>query len=307
VLREFAEKQHIPYPLLSDIDSRVIRAYGILNDRIEESDFFLWGIPYPGAYVTDENGVVTAKFFRDTYKKRDSPEALLDAALGRTVLRDDTPRVATGDREVRITAAVHGGKGTIRQGILRKLVVRFELGPGLHLYGQPVPAGMVPTTVTVEGPPGLVLESPIFPPTTPLRLASLGLELPVWAETFDVVVPFHAVGELASETRPLDEDSATIEVTVRYQACDREQCLLPRTEKLHLEVPLDVVDVPALSLHKGHGQREGNFDATPHMLRLVLRSLRRNPLGLFRFIAKSLRLELAARRRRRAGPRSTHS
>jgi hypothetical protein len=307
VLREFAEKQRIPYPLLSDLDSRVIRAFGILNDRIDENDAFLFGIPYPGVYVTDENGVVTAKFFRDSYKKRESPENLLDAALGRIELQADVPRVATGDAEVRITAAVHGGKGTIRQGVMRKLVVRFELAPGLHLYGEPVPQGMIPTTVEVTGPPGLVVEAPVFPPSTPLALPSLGLTLPVWSGTFDVAVPIYAVGELASETRPLDAQATTLEVRVRYQACDDERCLLPKTETLRLVVPLDVIDVPALAMHQGHGQREANFDGTPHLRRMLLRAIRRSPFGMLRFAAKSIRLELAARRRRALYSRSASS
>ncbi len=281
----------------------MIRAYGILNDRLGPDDALLYGIPYPGAFVTDEAGVVVAKFFHDTYKKRDSPENLIDAALGRIELAGDAPRVASTDPEVRITAAVHGGKGTIRQGILRKLVVRFDLGPGLHLYGTPVPDGMVPTTLEVSGPEGLVFEAPRYPPTKPLSLPGLDVALPVWEGRFDVVVPFYADGRLASETRPLDRDRATLEIKIRYQACDDAQCLLPKTEHLSLEVPLDVVDVPNLGMHVGHGQREGSYDAAPHLRRLFWRSIRRSPLGVLRFAWKNVRLELAARRRARGEAR----
>ncbi len=301
VLTEFAEKQKIPFPLLSDIDSKVIREYGILNDQIEPGDAYLYGIPYPGAFVTDEDGVVVAKFFHDTYKKRDSPELLIDAALGRVVLSDDAPSTDGGDEEVRITAAVHGGSGTIRQGIRRELVVRFELSDGLHIYGEPVPDGMVPTTIRVSGPAGLIVEDTITPPTTPLRLSSLDVELPVWSDTVDLRVPIYGAGELVSEVRPLDRDSLQIEVEVRYQACNDDVCLLPKTETLRLDVPLDVVDTPKISMHTGHGQREGNYDGTRHVLRLMARKVLPHPLGFARFIAKSVRLELAARRRRRQG------
>jgi hypothetical protein len=277
----------------------VIRDYGILNDRVGPDDAFLYGIPYPGVYVTDEDGIVVAKFFHDTYKKRDSPENLIDAALGRLELAADAPRVASEAPGVRITAAVHGGRGTIRQGVLRTLVVRFALDPGLHLYGRPVPAGMIPTTVEVDGPEGLVFEAPSYPATKPWSLPGLDTTLPVFEESFDVVVPFYADSRIASETRPLDMERAPIDVTVRYQACDDAQCLLPKTERLRLEVPLDVVDVPNLGIHRGHGQREGGYDGMPHMRRLILRSLRRSPLGFVRFFVKQIRLELQARRRRR--------
>jgi hypothetical protein len=298
-LKEFSEKLSIPYPLLSDIDSRVIHDYGIANTSITSSDGLLFGIPFPGVYVTDEQGIVVAKFFHDTYKKRDSPEILIDAALGHITLDDDTPRVDGGDDEVRISATLHGGKGTIRQGIMRQLVVRFELSDGLHIYGEPVPDGMIPTCVNVEGPPGLVIGEPLYPPTTPLRLESLDLELAVWSRTVDIAVPLYAVGELASETRPLDTDSITLEVTVRYQACSDEACLLPKSEKLTIELPMDVIDVPALSMHQGHGQREAVFSGMPHALRLLLRKARKHPLGLLSYFARNIKLELAAIKRRR--------
>lgn len=259
----------------------------------------LYGIPYPGVFVTDEQGVVVAKFFHDTYKKRDSPELLIDAALGRIELSADAPRAVGGEPSVRITAAVHGGRGTIRQGIRRHLVVRFELDPGLHIYGEPVPEGLVATNVQVEGPPGLVVEAPILPPTESLRLESLGVDLAVWNGVVDIVLPFYAVGELASEVRPLDVDAVTLDVTVRYQACDDDVCLLPRTEKLSLRVPLDVIDVPNIGLHTGHGQREADFDGSPHLRRLMWRKVRAHPLGFLRFIVRSIRLEIAARRRQR--------
>ena len=251
--------------------------------------------------MTDEDGIVVAKFFHDTYKKRDSPETLIDAALGRIVLSDDAPSASGGDEEVRVSAVVHGGKGTIRQGILRQVVVRCELGEGLHIYGEPVPDGMIPTTAKVTGPPGLVVGDPVFPPPVILRLESMGMELPVWSGNVDIVVPFYPVAELASETRPLDVASAPLQVEVRYQACNDALCFPPKTERLALELALDVIDVPALGLHTGHGQREGNFNAGPHMVRLLLRKLRKYPLGLPRFILKAMRRELAAKRRAHRG------
>jgi len=246
---------------------------------------------------------VLARFFHDSYKKRDSPELLIDAALGRIELDESAPAKEGGDDDVRIRVAVHGGRGTIRQGIKRQLVVRFSLREGLHLYAEPVPEGMLPTTVEVGGPDGLVLEEAILPPSSDLRVEGADSTLHVFSGQFDIVIPFYASGELASEVRPLDVESVEIEVSVRYQACDEHRCLLPQTRRFALELPLDVIDVPALSMHMGHGQREASFDAWPHMRRLILRKLRRHPLGLPRLVVKTIGLELAARRRAWAGRR----
>lgn len=282
---------------MSDVDSEVIRSYGILNTEISEDDAFLYGIPFPGVYVTDEEGVVTAKFFHDTYKKRDSADTLIDAALGHIEIEEDAPSAHGGDEDIKLTVAVHGGNASVRQGVIRKLVTRFELGEHLHIYGEPVPDGMVATSVTVNGPPGFRTQAPEFPPTEELHLASLGLDLHVYSGAVDIVVPFYADGELASETRPLDMDSVDIEVQVRYQACTNDECLLPRTETFTLNLALDVVDTPSLGFHRGHGQREGTYDSTPAMRRLFARKLKKNPIGLPKFIWKMIKLEFAARRR----------
>jgi hypothetical protein len=298
VLREFSEKQKIPYRLLSDVDSTVIERFGILNDQVGRGDAFLTGIPYPGVYITDEDGTVIAKSFHHSYKKRDSPEMLIDAALGTIQLDDDGESASDTTEALRVTAKVHGGKGTIRQGVRRQLVVRCELANGMHLYGEPVPDGMVPTTISLSGPPGLVIEETCAPATTPLHLESMGMTLPIWHGIVDFVIPFYATGELASETRPLDVPAVDLELTVRYQACNDEICLAPQTLALPLRVSLEVVDVPALGMHTGHGQKEGNFSGAPHMARLILRKFRQNPLGLPRLIWKTVGLEWAARRRR---------
>jgi len=298
-LEEFSREQNIPYPLLSDIDSSVIRSYGILNTEVSPDDAFLYGIPFPGTYVCDEGGVVIARFFHDSYKKRDSAEFLVDAALGKHTIDPQAPQDTAGDQEVKITAAVAGGDGSVRQGIVRKLIVRFELADGFHIYSEPVPQGMVATSIDVSGPPGFTTLPTETPPTHNLHLAPLNIDLQVWSGSVDIVTPFYAKGELASETRPLDAPTIDIEVNVKYQACTDSECLLPKTETFTLTLPMDVVDVPQLGLHTGHGQREGNYSSMPAMRRLIWRKLKANPLGLPTFLWKSIKLELGARKRAR--------
>ena len=271
MLAEFSEKQGIPFPLLSDIDSEVIRAYGILNDQVAPEDGFFYGIPYPGVYVTDKEGRVAAKFFHGTYKKRDSAELLIAAATGNVVLEPDAPSATGGDDDIVLNVSLQGGRGNLRQGMVREIVVRFELPEGLHIYGEPVPEGMVATEVTIEGAPGLMVEPAVLPPTHTLALRGTGHELQVWSGTVDIRVPVYAASELATEVAPLAHELTTVDVVVRYQACDDDACLLPRMERFRLEIPLDVTEVPAIPIHLGHGQREGNYDGTPHFKRLLAR------------------------------------
>ncbi len=294
----FADAYGIDYPLLSDVDSAVIRRFGILNTEIRPGDLPAYGVPFPGTYVTDEDGLVIEKFFHDSYKKRDSAESLIDAALGKVLAGGETPAAAGGDDEdVQVSAFVQGGRGTLRQGIVRKLVVRFVLRDGVHIYGDPVPEGMVATRVEVTGPEGLVTLDPILPPTRPLRLASLDLTLHVWDGIVDIAVPFYPRAEIVSECRPLDRVSVPIEVLVRYQACDDFTCLMPRNVCFRFDIGLEPVDMPNLAFHGDTGQRKSPMDSAPHLRRLVLRQLRHHPLGALRSIVEQIRLRIERRRR----------
>ena len=81
VLKAFADREHIGFELLSDPDSQVIRTYHILNETVDKASP-TFGIPYPGTYVLNERGVVTAKYFEDDYKVRDTAASILLRQFG---------------------------------------------------------------------------------------------------------------------------------------------------------------------------------------------------------------------------------
>ena len=68
-LAEFSATHGITYPLLSDADASVIRAYGILNTLLDEGDEGdeEYGIPYPGSYLVGRDGRVEQKSFYREY------------------------------------------------------------------------------------------------------------------------------------------------------------------------------------------------------------------------------------------------
>ena len=270
-LAAFAEARGIGFPLLSDPDSAVIRRYGILNTDLTPADIPFYGVPTPGTYVVDEQGVVTEKFFPRNHANRESPETTLDSALGQLLIHDDAPRTASGDEDVRVTAFLHGGGGTLKNGLLRRLVVRFELREGLHIYGEPVPEGMVATEVKVSGPEGVRFSDPIVPPTEALHHEAMGVDLEVWSGRVEIVVPLFVNSKLAPVVSPLTQGSVALDITVRFQACDETACLIPRTERLRLEVPLEPIDTP--SFFDG-SQNVTSMESGKYMSQLVARSQR---------------------------------
>jgi peroxiredoxin len=288
-LAEFARHHQITYPLLSDKGSRVIRRYGIHNHFVSRDQVPYYGIPFPGTYLVDEEGRVSAKFFSRGLAARQSSEAVIDSALGEILLGEDEPSASGGSDDIKISATYHGGGGNIKSAVLRQLVVRFELAPGLHIYDDPVPAGMVATRIEVNGPAGLQTEAVIKMPTRPLKLDSLDTELQVWEGQVDFVIPLWADDRIASLMQKLAVDEISIEVNIDYQACDDRSCQIPQRESLTIMVPV--------APYVGHalagtlpGAVVSTMDNKKYMMRMVRRSLLRNPIKGYRYLKKSMRL-----------------
>jgi len=76
-LERFSDQAKISFPLLSDPESQTIEAYHIRN---EDAKGKAEGIPDPGTFILDRDGVIRAKLFLDGYVNRHSTEALIKAA-----------------------------------------------------------------------------------------------------------------------------------------------------------------------------------------------------------------------------------
>src|SRR5246127_217075 len=67
ILKYFANRRKIDFPLLADSNSTVIRAYQVLNS--EGTGQFL-NMARPGYFFIDANGVIREKFFEAKYRER---------------------------------------------------------------------------------------------------------------------------------------------------------------------------------------------------------------------------------------------
>jgi len=81
ILKDFADRRKIAFPLLSDPDSKIIRAFGILNESVKPGTA-QYGIPYPGTYIVDPQGKVVSKYFEDDFRERISVSDILAGRYG---------------------------------------------------------------------------------------------------------------------------------------------------------------------------------------------------------------------------------
>jgi peroxiredoxin len=74
-----AAKLGLTFPLLSDMGSKVIDAYGIRN---AEAKGKAAGVAHPVVFIVDGQGVIRAKLGRESYKDRPESAEIIAAAKG---------------------------------------------------------------------------------------------------------------------------------------------------------------------------------------------------------------------------------
>jgi peroxiredoxin len=84
VLADFSQRRGITFPLLSDPGSITIKKYGILNTTVPETNRQTYGIPFPGTFLLNVDGVVTSRFFEPAYQERSTVNSIM-ARLGRNL------------------------------------------------------------------------------------------------------------------------------------------------------------------------------------------------------------------------------
>jgi len=76
-LKKFCDQAKITFALLSDPESQTIDAYHIRNEAAKGKAV---GVPNPGTFILDREGVIRAKLFLEGYRDRHTTEALIEAA-----------------------------------------------------------------------------------------------------------------------------------------------------------------------------------------------------------------------------------
>ncbi len=226
VLRHFADRVGIGYPLLSDPDSGVIRAFGILNETVPESHPF-YGIPNPGQYLIGPEGIVEAKFFEEKYSDRSTPGSVLVRTLG-----GDGATQRSESRTKHLTATTSASDAIVRGGNRISLVLEIDLREKMHVYAPGV-EGYIPIDWSMETVEGAETYPAAYPESELLHLAAIDEIVPVYSGRFRIVqdVLLGKPDDLKG-LRDVNGD-LLLKGTFRYQACDDKLCYLPD------EVPLE--------------------------------------------------------------------
>ena len=221
VLKNFAGRQHIAYPLLSDTDSKIIRAFDIFNETTKPGTL-TYGIPYPGVYIVDVQGKVVSKYFEDDYKDRISTADILARQYGTPLAEaknvSETPH---------LTLTTAASNHLARPGLRIALTLDIALKPGMHLYAPGV-EGYIPIDWKLEDGGSAAKRHPFeYPASEMMRLEAIGETVPVYRGHVKIVREITFGQEDVLKPLVTSAGELTVKGSFRYQACDDRKCYLP--------------------------------------------------------------------------------
>jgi len=234
ILKYFADRRKIGFPLLADPDSKAIRAYEVLNT---EATGQFKGMARPGFFFIDTKGVIREKFFEAKYRERFS---------GNNVIGKLFP--ALGDEETdnveapHLSLAVEQSDRTGFPGERITLTAEVQLPPDVHVYAPGV-QGYKPIALVMDSTPGLEYTPVNYPRAKVLYLPAIKERVPVFEGKFRITQDLK-VSSAAEFSNSLGTDGKTVAITGKldYQACDNKICFLPTSVPVRWQLqvlPLD--------------------------------------------------------------------
>ncbi len=120
----------------------------------------------------------------------------------------------------------------VQPGSTFQMAIVMQFAPNWHANANPTREGLIPTQVILPDHTDLVFGEVVYPQADVLEIASLGGEVPVYHD--EAVIGFQTT---LLDSAPLGQTTLPFQLT--YQACNDEQCLLPKT--IDVDVAIEVV------------------------------------------------------------------
>lgn len=222
VLKHFSERAKITFPLLSDADSKVIRAFGILNESVPKNTPF-YGIPHPGSYLLDREGKVVSKYFEDDFTERDTASSILVKQFGAAAAGASHTTAET--KHLRISSSASAS--IVRSGQHIVLTLDIDLLPKMHVYAPGVQEGYRPIYWKLNDSAGVAATAVQYPASKMLRLPAIDETVPVYDSQFRLVREITIAKDSALKPLLSERGELTIEGEFSYQACDDKVCYIP--------------------------------------------------------------------------------
>lgn len=246
ILKSFADRRKISYPLLADPDSKVISAFGILNETVPK-DSGVYGIPYPLTYMVNANGVIVSRIVDEDFRQRYTVGDILSGTLP---VRNPATQAESQTKHLKVITSA--SDSVIRPGEHIRLLLDIEMKPLMHVYAPGV-EGYIPIAWKIAESAAFSVKDVEFPESKKLHLVAIDETVPVFQNKF--TLQREIVIAQPKDLMPVlnGGKELVVEGTLRYQACDDRLCYIPQNVPLKWTFkfePLDTQRAPVEIQHK---------------------------------------------------------
>ena len=151
ILKSFADRRKIEFPMLADPDSQTIQAYEVLNT---EAVGQYKGMARPGYFFIDTKGVIREKFFETKYRQRFSGNNVIGKLFPE--LGDE---VTDNVQAPHLSLAIEQSDRTSFPGGRITLTAEVQLPPDVHVYSPGV-QGYKSIALVMDSAPGMEISDP---------------------------------------------------------------------------------------------------------------------------------------------------
>lgn len=248
ILKNFADRRKITFPLLSDPESKIIRAFGILNETVKPGTT-QYGIPRPGTYIVDRQGKIVTKYFEEDFRERVSISDILAGQFGERV---DASGGAVEAKHVRLSTAASTLMAHPGHRIL--LTLDLDLKPKMHVYAPGV-TGYIPVDWKLEETGAAKVRPAQYPAAQKLRLKPIHETALVYQGHVRMTreITFGAENTLKPLVSPSGE--VVLKGSLRYQACDDRECYVPETVPVEWRFRFEALDRERVPTELQHAAR----------------------------------------------------
>ena len=261
VLADFSQRRDITFPLLSDDDSSVITAFGILNTVAAEgvgpnrddpdvvadvakyvslfgANPMIVGTPHPGTFMLDATGRVTSRFFEEFYRERNTTANVM-LKLGAGL----SPIAAIEGTTAHLTLTAYPSDPSVTVGTRFSIAIEIVPNPDIHVYAPGAEQmGYRVIGLTMAPVPHIRFEPVEFPASEIYHFEPLDERVPVYQQPFMLLQEVVVSGAAEVEEALAELDALTLTGTLDYQACNDELCFDPVSVPLSFTLDLDALD-----------------------------------------------------------------
>ena len=233
-LRAFTDKHNITFPLLSDVGPKTIDAWGIRN---REATGRSAGIPYPGTFVIDRQGVIVSRAFEEVYQERDSAASILAGLTQASPALQGITEVTGKYLSVRAGLS----DSTAAPGHRVALILDVTPDRNVHVYA-PGQEGYIAVALKLDPSPDFRSGAARYPTPRDYVFAPLKERVKIYDRPFRILQDVTLALTPALRQRAAEKDTLTLTGTLEYQACDDKVCFRPDSVPLRWTISLTPIE-----------------------------------------------------------------